>query len=106
MKQRGRVSAAALAVVPRPDGQPERLKPPSNLTPAEREAFVSLVLACDRRHFLPSDLPLVSAYVRAIVLDEDAAKMLCEQGPVVNGKPNPWLMVKEKADGLEEIGEM
>jgi phage terminase small subunit len=56
-----------------------------------------VVLACDRRHFLPSDLPLVAAYARAIVADEDAAKMLREQGQVVKGKPNPWLVVKEKA---------
>jgi len=97
MTPRGRVSAAALAVVSRPDGQPERLKPPSNLTAAEREAFISVVSVCDRRHFLPSDMPLLAAYARAIVADEDAAKMLREQGQVVNGKPSPWLVVKEKA---------
>ena len=97
MAQRGRVPAAALSIVPRPDGQPERLKPPSNLTEAERAAFVSVVSACDRRHFVASDMPLVAAYARAIVSDELAAKMLREQGQVVNGKPNPWLVVKEKA---------
>jgi len=97
MAPRGRVPAAALSVVPRPDGSPERLKPPSNLTPAEREAFISVVSACDRRHFLPSDLPLVAAYARAIVSDELAAKVLREEGQVVKGKPNAWLVVKEKA---------
>ena len=97
MTQRGRVPTAALAVVPRPDGSPERLKPPSSLTPAEREAFIFVVSACDRRHFLPSDTPLLAAYARAIVADEEAAKMPREHGSVLNGKPNPWLMVKEKA---------
>lgn len=97
MAQRGRVPAAALSIVPRPDGQPERLKPPSNLTEAERAAFVSVVSACDRRHFVASDMPLVAAYARAIVADELAAKMLREQGQVVKGKANAWLVVKEKA---------
>jgi hypothetical protein len=73
------------------------LKPPSNLTPAEREAFISVVAACDRRHFVPSDTPLLASYARAIVSDEMAAKMLRELGPVVNNKPSAWLVVKEKA---------
>ena len=97
MAQRGRVPAAALSVVPRPDGQPERLKPPSNLTAAEREAFIFVVSACDRRHFVPSDTPLLAAYARAIVADETAAKMLREHGSVLSGRPSPWLAVKEKA---------
>jgi phage terminase small subunit len=54
-------------------------------------------LACARGHFVASDMPLLSAYARAITLDETAARMLREQGPVINGKVNPWLTVKEKA---------
>jgi hypothetical protein len=42
-------------------------------------------------------LPLVAAYARAIVADAHAARQLQEQGAVVNGKPNPWLVPKEKA---------
>src|SRR5262249_29885630 len=79
-----------------PDGQPERLRPPSNLTEAEREAFIQVISACDRRHFVASDLPLLAAYARAIVADETAAREIRQQGAVVNGKPNPWLVPKRK----------
>src|SRR5262245_31557567 len=97
MERRGRKPAAALSVVPRVDGQPQRLRPPANLTEAEREAFISVVSACDRRHFLASDMPLLVAYARAIVADETAAREIQQQGAIVNGKPNPWLIPKEKA---------
>src|SRR5262249_57628853 len=97
MAQRGRPPAAALSIIPRPDGQPERLRPPSNLTEAEREAFIQVISACDRRHFVASDLPLLAAYARAIVADETAAREIRQQGAVVNGKPNPCLVPNKKA---------
>ena len=67
MAQRGRHSSAALSVIPSVDGQPEKLRPPASLTEAERDAFVRIVAACDPRHFVPSDMPLLASYTRAIV---------------------------------------
>ncbi len=43
------------------------LTPPSDLTEPERAAFINLVLGAKADHFVPSDLPLLSAYARAIV---------------------------------------
>lgn len=42
-------------------------------------------------------MPLLAAYARAIVADKTAAREIREQGAVVNGKPNAWLVPKEKA---------
>ena len=69
---RGRKSAAALGVVAL-DGGTSRLKPPASLSEAERKVFVDLVSFVDDKHFVPSDLPLLSRYVDAVVLSEQAA---------------------------------
>jgi phage terminase small subunit len=96
MAQRGRKSGTKLVVMPRFDGTPERLSPPSSLSEAERAAFLQIVGSCSPRHFLPSDLPLVVSYACAITLDRVAAEHLRDEGAVVNGKPSPWLVVQEK----------
>jgi phage terminase small subunit len=96
MKQRGRKSAAALAVVA-VDGKPNRLQPPDHLSPDERRRFVDLVSACDPEHFRASDLPLVCRFVEADALAEQAARELRTNGAVSDGRASPWLVVQEKA---------
>lgn len=91
-----RKSMAALAIAP-VDGAPPKLEPPASLSSAERDLFVELVAACDRRHFRISDLPLLCRYVEAAILAEEAARVLREDGAVVNGKASPWLIVQEKS---------
>jgi phage terminase small subunit len=95
MGQRGRKSAAALAVIG-VDGNPNRLLPPASLSDAERAVFVDVVTACDPTHFQPSDLPLLCRYCEAAVLGEQAALEL-RRGAVVDGKPSPWITIQEKA---------
>jgi hypothetical protein len=41
---------------------------------------------------LPSDLPLISAYAKAIVAERIAAGELAA-APVIDGKPSPWLPI-------------
>jgi hypothetical protein len=77
MIQRGRKSGAAIAIA-QVDGAPPRLKPPPSLSPAERIVFIDLVEAVDPKHFRPSDLPLLCAYVHAVVLEASAAKKLAK----------------------------
>jgi hypothetical protein len=91
MKQRGRKSAAALAVTA-VDGRPTRLNPPSTLSEPERRAFLDLVASVVPEHFVPCDLPLVCAYVRAIALEERAAVQLRK-----TATDSKWLAVWEKA---------
>ena len=90
-----RKSSAAL-LIPPPDGSPPRLEPPASLSPPERQLFIDLVAAVDRKHFRSSDLPLLCRYVEAAVLAEQAAKELRENGAVIDRKPSGWLVVQEK----------
>src|SRR6478735_1600357 len=68
------------------------LKPPRDLNALEREAFLDIVLGAPPTHFLPSDLPLIAAYAKAIVQERIAAGELAA-AYVVDGKPSPWLPV-------------
>jgi hypothetical protein len=70
MRQRGRKSAENLVAFPRVNGDPARLQPPDLLSAKERRLFVELVDACDPRHFVASDLPLICAYVQAAALSQ------------------------------------
>jgi hypothetical protein len=69
------------------------LKPPADLNELERTEFVSLVLGAPPSHFLPSDLPLIAAYARAIVAEKIAAGELAAAGYVSGDRPSPWLAI-------------
>jgi phage terminase small subunit len=90
-----RKSVAALSVIP-VDGPSPRVHPPATLDKREREVFIELVNAADSRHFRESDLPLLVAYVQAIVLADKAAAEL-RKGAVLKGKASPWLSIQERA---------
>ena len=94
MRQRGRVSAAALSVID-VGNQSTLPTPPAGLSEPEREMFASIVAGCDPDHFRQTDLPLLSRYCEAAILAEQAALEL-RGGAVVDGKPSPWIVVQEK----------
>jgi hypothetical protein len=77
MAQPGRKSAASLRVV-QVDAALPKLEPPASLSGPEREVFRELIDACDRRHFRRSDMPLVTAYCRAVHLERWSAAQLGE----------------------------
>jgi hypothetical protein len=66
------------------------LTPPSDLNDLEKAEFASLILGAPPNQFLPSDLPLLVAYSRAIVAEKVAAGEL-DACPIIDGKPSPWL---------------
>ena len=68
------------------------LKPPPDLNALEKEAFLDIVLGVPPHHFMPSDLPLVAAYARAVIQEKIAAGEL-GRAYVVDDKPSPWLPV-------------
>jgi hypothetical protein len=68
------------------------LKPPDDLDQLERAEFVSLIVGAPPSHFLPSDVPLVACYAKAIVAERVAAGELAA-AYVVDGKPSPWLAI-------------
>ena len=72
MRQRGRRSAADLVTL-RVDGTPPRLTAPSSLSEDERKLFAELVNACDPRHFVEGDLPLLVSFVQATLMARNSA---------------------------------
>ena len=56
----------------------ERLHPPSELGGVERQIFTDIVATNRPEHFRSSDLPLLSAYARAIVLERRFAEQLAD----------------------------
>jgi hypothetical protein len=70
-----RRSAASFAI-PSVTGAPPRLCSPTDLTPDERQIFIDLVASAKAEHFRASDLPLLSAYCRAIALERRSAQEL------------------------------
>jgi phage terminase small subunit len=73
------------------------LRPPPDLTEAEKQVFTSIVAAVDQTHFQPSDLPLIASYATAIVAEREAVEHLRREGWVVAGRPSPWLSVKKES---------
>jgi hypothetical protein len=70
-----RRSAASFAI-PSVTGLPPRPTPPADLDEPERSVFIDLVAASKPDHFRSSDLPLLAAYCRAIVLERRSAQEL------------------------------
>jgi phage terminase small subunit len=68
--------SAASFVIPSVTGAPPRLSPPADLSETERAVFIDLVASSKAEHFRPSDLPLLSAYCRCIVLERRSAQEL------------------------------
>jgi hypothetical protein len=54
----------------------QRLPPPRELTPAERRVWISIVSDRKPEHFVASDTPLLSAYVRACVMEATLARKI------------------------------
>jgi phage terminase small subunit len=78
-------------------GSPQRLRPPDDLTPVEKQTFADIVGAVDPKHFTPSDLPLLTSYVVAICQEREASHRLHTEGYVIDRKPSPWVVIQEKS---------
>jgi hypothetical protein len=93
-----RRSAAALAVVPI---EPKRTRPrlaPSEGAPEDVAAIFRQILAsAPADHFKVGDAPLVEAYAQAISLARRSALEISANGPVISGRPSPWIHCQEKA---------
>ena len=67
-------AAAALAFPANISGEPERIRPPSELEGAAREVFVRLAAAARPGHFQEIDTPLLAAYCRAAVMERSSSE--------------------------------
>jgi len=95
MKQRGRKSAASLAVAPVTEHQLVPVQPPATLSKPARAVFLDLVGDCHPEHFEDSDVGLLCQYCEAQAMAERAAAEL-QNG---TGKTADWaLKLWEKAN--------
>jgi phage terminase small subunit len=90
-----RKSSAELAIV-KPE-RTDRLRPRSGLPPEVKLIWSELVTSMPHSHFRVTDAPLIEQYAQAIALARQAYAHLNEEGSVVGGRANPWLVVLEKA---------
>jgi hypothetical protein len=91
-----RQAAAAAGFATGTNGTRMLLRPPDDLDQIERVEFANLIAGSPASHFLPSDVPLIAAYAKAIVAERVASGELAAAyivgGP--NGdRPSPWLAV-------------
>ena len=78
-------------------GTARRVQPPTTLSPAAQAVYEHVVSSVDPNHFSAVDQPLLENYAVAAALFADASRHLDAEGPVVDGKPSPWLSVQERA---------
>jgi hypothetical protein len=74
-------------------GLPPHLTAPSGLSADERKLFNELINACDPRHFVKSDLPLLVSYIQSTLLSRRAASQM--------GRDPDMVTVWEKATRMQ-----
>jgi phage terminase small subunit len=91
--RRGTLTRSAFTLL----GNPVRLKCPDDLGEPERAVYADIVGACEPTHFRASDLPLLAAYCRAVVMEQRAAGEFSREPILPDGKPNPWGVIHAAA---------
>ena len=86
------------------------LQPPDDLDKLERAEFVGLILGAPPSHFVPSDVPLIAAYSKAIVAERVASGELAAAyvvGSPGGDRPSPWLPIwQAKVRALTTLARM
>ena len=96
MGARGRKSAKSLVAVT-PIGERLLMCRPEAADEV-RAVFARLVADVGADYFRASDADLIEQYAAAICLARDAYAELRAEGPVKDGRVNPWQVVLEKAN--------
>jgi hypothetical protein len=101
-----RQASAAAGFATGTSGTRMLLKPPEDLDQLERTEFANLITGAPANHFLPSDVPLLAAYAKAIVAERVAAGELAA-AYVIDDKPSPWLPIwQAKVRALTTLARM
>jgi len=92
-----RKSTAELSQFPRVNVRATRLQVPADV-PASLAVIVSHLIAThDAAHFRAGDEYLLTQYAQSVRLSKQAFARLEEEGPILEGRPNPWVFIWEKA---------
>ena len=101
-----RQAAASAGFATGTNGTRMLLKAPDDLDRLERFEFANLITGAPPSHFLPSDIPLIAAYAKAIVAERVASGELAA-AYVVDDKPSPWLPIwQAKVRALTTLARM
>jgi hypothetical protein len=101
-----RQAAAAAGFATGTNGTRMLLRPPDDLDQIERVEFANLIAGSPPSHFLPSDVPLLACYAKAIVAERVAAGEL-QAAYIVDDKPSPWLPIwQAKVRALTTLARM
>jgi phage terminase small subunit len=93
-----RKSSAELTQFPRVDvTRPTYLKTPPDLPATLRNIVADLIASQKPGHFRRGDEALLEQFAQAIVLGRQAYERIEAEGPVIDGRSSPWLVVLEKA---------
>ena len=86
------------------------LKAPDDLDEKERAEFHNLIVGTGASHFVPSDIPLLACYSKAIVAERVASGELAAAYVISsdNGdRPSPWLPIwQAKVRALTTLARM
>jgi hypothetical protein len=93
-----RRSASELAIVPIDSKRSRPRLAPSAGAPADVvEIFAEILASAPATHFKTGDAPLIEAYAAAVSLARQSAQEMSANGPVIGGRPSPWVHCQEKA---------
>ena len=93
--ERGRKSAAALAVSVDVGRERALLRPPASLSEAERSIWVHVITAARPEHFRPGDEPLLMRFCEVSAACDHAAEKL--RTDLAKGRmPSSWLSTQER----------
>jgi hypothetical protein len=93
-----RKSAASLSVIPAIDARATRLQPRADMAPTLKQIFADLVASMPPEHFRRGDVDLLEQFAAQVKLARQAYDEIEASGPVINNKPNAWIVVLEKAN--------
>lgn len=83
--------------MPQVSGRPPFLELRDDAPEAVAAIFREIVSTAPTEHFRPVDGHLVEQYAQSIARAREAYAELEREGPVVNNKTSPWVVVLEKA---------
>lgn len=78
-------------------GRPTPIGVPDDLPASLKGIVADLIASQAPQHFREGDDYLLELYAQAIVASREAFAHLEEEGFVVDGKANPWVIILEKA---------